>query len=52
MLAGLVGIMILSDLVFSDPVHRPRPKFFTGFGWFAVVAIMAVAVGIVSVIAA
>jgi hypothetical protein len=36
-----------SDIQVARRVHRPRPKHLTGFGWFAVLAIMAVAVGAV-----
>ena len=46
-LAGIDRIMFVSDVEFSRGFHRPRPRFLTGFGWFAVLAIMAVAVGAV-----
>jgi len=37
--------MTLSDLGFSDHVRRPRPKWFTGLGLFAVLAITVIATG-------
>jgi len=39
--------MFVSDIQSARHVRRSRPKLLTGFGWFAVLAIIAVAVGAV-----
>jgi len=39
--------MIASAFEFAGHIHRPRHKILTPFGWFIVLAIIAVAVGTV-----
>jgi hypothetical protein len=37
--------MAITDFDFTDPVPRPRRRLLTPLGWFAVLAIIAIAVG-------
>jgi len=39
------GHLMFSSLIFSSHVHPPRPTFLTGLGWFAVLAVVAIAMG-------
>jgi hypothetical protein len=37
--------MTITDFDLADRVHRPRRRLLTPLGWFAVLALLAVAVG-------
>jgi hypothetical protein len=39
--------MFLSEVRFAGYVHRPRPRLLSPFGWYAVLAVIAIAVGAV-----